>query len=95
MPKLAVLAATCLVCSCARPDYAQGWPNRLALSAGPQLGYAIKQVIEKQGPVTLIADDGSVCRTSRERFAATKEGKWTACIWALPSLDSTELAGLN
>jgi hypothetical protein len=42
--------------------------------------YAIKRVIEKQSPITLIADDGSVCRTSRERFAATKEGGWTACI---------------
>jgi hypothetical protein len=95
MPKLIALAATCLVWSCARPDYAQSWPDRFFLSGGPQLGYAIKRVIEKQDPITLIADDGSVCRTSRQRFAATKEGRWIACIWALPILDSTGLAGLN
>jgi hypothetical protein len=49
-------------------------------------------VIEKQAPITLVAYDGSICRTSRDRFATTKEGKWIACIWNLPSLDSTETA---
>jgi hypothetical protein len=91
MRNLIVLAAICLVSSCARPDQAHTWPDRLALSAGPQPGYAIKPVVEKQGPITLVADDGSVCRTSRGRFAATKVGRWIACIWALPSLDSTEM----
>jgi len=95
MRKLVMLAATCLLPTCARPDYAHTWPDRFALSAGPQPGYAIKHVVEKQGPVTLIAYDGSLCRTSRERFAATKEGAWIACVWSLPSLDSTETAGLN
>lgn len=94
MRKLIVLAATCLVPGCARPDYANTWPDRFALSAGPQPGYAIKRVVERQGPITLFADDGSICRTSRERFAATKDGAWTACVWALPNLDSTEIAGL-
>jgi hypothetical protein len=95
MRKVVMLAATCLLPTCARPDYADAWPDHFALSAGAQPGYAIKQVVEKQGPVTLVADDGSVCRTLRERLAATKEGKWIACLWALPSFDSTELSGLN
>lgn len=93
MHKLVMLAATCLLPTCARADYADTWPDRFALSAGAQPGYAIKRVVEKQGPVTLVADDGSVCRTSRERFATTKEGKWIACVWALPNLDSTDTKG--
>ena len=93
MRNLVLLAATCLLPTCARPDYADTRPDRFTLSGGPQLGFAIKRVVEKQGPITLGADDGSVCRTSWERVAATKEGAWIACVWSLPSLDSTDLAG--
>ena len=93
MRNLIVLAITCAASACARPEYVQIWPDRFALSGGPQLGYAIKRVVEKQGPATLVGDDGSVCRTSKERFATTNEGRWIACLWSLPSLDSTQLAG--
>jgi hypothetical protein len=55
---------------------------------GAQPGFAIKQVIEKQRPITLLADDGSVCRTSRERFSRTKEGALVACVWNLPDPNS-------
>jgi hypothetical protein len=75
---------------CARPDYAEQWPDRFLLSAGPQPGYAIKRVLERQPPATLVADDGSVCRTSPQRFNATKEGRWIDCIWDFPILDSTQ-----
>lgn len=78
-----------LLSGCARPDYAESYPAWLLISAGPQPGYAIKRVIEKQPPVTLVGDDGSVCRTSRERFARARTGRWIACVWHLPSLDST------
>lgn len=88
----ALLATLGTVAACARPNYAEQWPDRFSLSAGPQPGYAIKQIVEKQAPVTLVADDGSICRTSEERFAVSKEGSWIACIWNLPSLDSTEIA---
>jgi len=94
MHKLVLLAATCLLSTCARPDYADMGTDRIVVSSGPQPGYGIKRVVEKQSPVTLVGDDGSVCRTSRERFAATKEDRWIACLWLLPSLDSTEIAGL-
>jgi hypothetical protein len=86
------LAAAFLISACARPDYGYVWPDRFGVSGGPQPGYAIKRVVEKQRPATLVGDDGSVCRTSRERFARTKSGRWIACVWHLPSLDSTELA---
>jgi hypothetical protein len=87
-----ILICMCLGSSCARPDHAEWWPDHVTLSGGPQPGYAIKQVIEKHEPITLVGDDGSVCRTSVERFAGTKVGRWIACEWSLPSPDSTELA---
>lgn len=92
MRAVVTLTAACLVSSCARPDYAESWPDRFTVSAGPQPGYAIKRVIDKVQPVTLVGDDGSVCRTSVERFTGTDRGRWIACLWTLPSLDSTELA---
>jgi hypothetical protein len=83
------------VAACARPDYAQRWADGSIVSAGPQPGYAIKQVVEKQGPITLVGDDGSVCRTSLRRFADTGVDAWIACNWGLPGLDSTEVAALS
>ncbi len=76
------LLLACAISSCARPDYAERWPTSFHLSAGPQPGYAIKRVIDKQEPTLLLADDGSVCRTSVERFSRTRTGKWIACDWA-------------
>jgi hypothetical protein len=87
-----VLISICLASSCARPNYAEHWPGHFAILAGPQPGFAIKHVIDKQRPATLVADDASVCRTSAERFTRTRVGKWIACDWTLPGLDSTELA---
>jgi hypothetical protein len=81
--------------ACARPDYAQRWAGGFIVSAGPQPGYAIKQVVEKQGPITLVGDDGSVCRTSRQRLTATALGSWISCNWTLPGLDSTQIAALS
>jgi hypothetical protein len=81
------LLVACAISSCARPDYAQTWPTSSQLSAGPQPGFAIKPVVEKQKPAVLVADDGSVCRTSVERFARTRVGKWISCDWALQARD--------
>jgi hypothetical protein len=89
MSKLALLASIGLVSACARPDYGESRPDWLLVTAGPQPGYSIKRVIEKQDPATLVADDGSICRTSRLRFTRIRTGKWIACVWNLPSLDST------
>ena len=79
------LLAAYAISSCARADNAQRWPASFQLSAGPQLGYAIKRVVDKHEPALLLADDGSVCRTSVERFAGTTTGKWIACDWTLPT----------
>lgn len=83
-PAIPSLIAVYLISGCARPDYAESWPHRFTLSAGPQAGYAIKQIVERQPPATLVGDDGSVCRTSRYRYARTREGAWIACDWAFP-----------
>jgi hypothetical protein len=87
-----VLISICLISSCARPDYAERWPDQLIISAGPQPGYGIKQVVDKQKPASLVADDGSVCRTSAARFSGTSVGRWLGCDWTMPSLDATGLA---
>jgi hypothetical protein len=86
--RVALILITAGSLSCARPDYSEVWPDHVTLSAGPQPGYAIKRVIEKQSPATLVGDDGSFCWTSVERFAAISVGQWIACAWTLPSLDS-------
>ena len=94
VPCRLLVIGMCLVVifGCARPDYGESWPDHLLLLAGPQPGYAIKRLVEKQSPVTLVGDDGSVCRTSLARFASTREGQWIACIWNLPTLDSAQTA---
>jgi hypothetical protein len=81
------LLVACAISCCARADYAETWPTSFQLSAGPQPGFAIKPVVEKQKPAVLVADDGSVCRTSAERFARTRVGKWISCDWALQARD--------
>jgi hypothetical protein len=90
-----VLTPLCLTIACARPDYAETWPDRFSLSAGAQPGYGIKRIIEKQAPETLIAEDGSVCRIAPERFARSKVGRWISCVWNLPTLDSTLVSAIR
>ena len=83
------LLAVQFVLACARPDYSERWPDRLAVSGGPQPGYAIKQIVEREPPSTLIADVGSICRASHDRFVSAKQGRWIACQWNLPASDSS------
>ena len=78
--------------ACAHPDYGERRPDWRLVAAGPQPGYAIKRIIEKDAPATLVAEDGSVCRTSKERYKTTKEGAWVACLWNLPAPDKKGLA---
>jgi hypothetical protein len=92
MRTLTPFLAACAISSCARPDYAERWPESFQLSAGPQPGFAIKPVLEKQKPAVLVADDGSVCRTSAERFTRTKVGEWITCNWA-PVLEEDPAPG--
>jgi hypothetical protein len=85
MRVLSLLVTLGPIAACARPDYAERWPDSFIVSAGPLPGYAIKRVVEKRGPITLIGDDGSVCRTSGQRLAATALGSWISYNWTLSS----------
>jgi hypothetical protein len=78
------LLATFLVSGCARPSHGHIWPTHLLVFAGAQPGFMTKVIVDKQKPATLVADDGSICRTSAERFTRTAVGKWIACNWTLP-----------
>ncbi len=53
---------------------------------GPQpdrFGGAVstKQVVTKRAPETLLAEDGSACRVSPDRFAGTAVGDLVRCAW--------------
>ena len=43
--------------------------------------FAEKLVVGKEPPNELIADDGSRCITSRERFDRTRVGSEIWCVW--------------
>ena len=46
-----------------------------------RLGWATKRVLTKQEPSTLIAQDGTICRVTADRFKSTEIGRDTACNW--------------
>ena len=47
----------------------------------PRLGWSTKRVMTKQEPSTLLAQDGTICRVSADRFKDTQVGRDTACDW--------------
>lgn len=47
----------------------------------PRLGWATKRVLTKQEPSTLLAQDGTICRVTPDRFKSTEIGRDTACNW--------------
>ena len=47
----------------------------------PRLGWATKRVLTKQEPETLIAQDGTICRVTSDRFRDTQVGRDTVCDW--------------
>lgn len=89
------VVALLFLAACARPDYAERRPDYLALAAGPRLGYAIKRVVDKENPFTLVSDDGTLCRTSSERYKHTNVKTWIACSWALPAVSRTRIAEIT
>ncbi len=82
------LLTACIISSCALPDYSYVSHTGFLVAAGPQPVFAVKPVIQKERPAVLVAYDGSVCRTSVERFRGTAVGRWVACNWQLPDPDA-------
>lgn len=68
---------------CARADYAEARHHWHGVSGGAQPGWAVKQVVEKRHGTTLVGEDGSVCRTSKERAQRVDPGDWIGCDWTL------------
>jgi hypothetical protein len=82
-PSLLVFAVS-LACWCSpRADQVFVAPDLVTWSSGPQPGYAIKLVLSKLAPSTVLGDDGSVCRLTAERFAIVDEGDWIGCEWTI------------
>lgn len=87
MRTLIQLLAAGSLAACAVPNHADRLPDRFGLSAGPQPGYSIKRVVDKEAPSTLVADDESACRTSPARFDHTSVGEWVDCGWSIRDAD--------
>ena len=46
-----------------------------------RIGWYTKKVMTKREPETLLAEDGTICRVSPDRFRATKSGSAVLCNW--------------
>ena len=78
MKKIFVVVA-CVACSPGaqvRPE-----PGGVRVDQTAHIGWAIKRVLTKQEPSTLLAQDGTICRVSADRFKDTQVGRDTACDW--------------
>lgn len=72
-----------IACASGPARVTPGPSGGISVEQGTQLGWATKRVITKQEPSTLIAQDGTVCRVSPERFKDTRVGRETVCEWQL------------
>ena len=51
------------------------------VGVGATRGWAIKEVVQKTPPGTLMARDGTVCEVSEERYRETRVGSQVQCEW--------------
>lgn len=51
------------------------------VSSGPSRGLARKRVATKQEPHTLVAEDGTSCLVSADRFRDVSVGDAELCVW--------------
>jgi hypothetical protein len=77
LPAIAVLAAL-LASGCGSIPL----PTRGLHGTDPAPSLARKLVVGKEPPVTLIAEDGTRCITSRDRFERTRIGTEVWCVWS-------------
>jgi len=79
-----LILAIVLTSGCStRADQVFAAPGLLTGSSGPQPGYAIKLVLDKEPPSTIFGDDGSMCRLIAQRYAEVDPGDWLACEWTI------------
>jgi hypothetical protein len=53
----------------------------VAVGVGATRGWAIKEVVQKNPPSTLMARDGTVCEVSETRYNETRVGAQVQCEW--------------
>jgi hypothetical protein len=56
-------------------------PGGATVGVGATRGWAIKEIVQKNPPSTLMARDGTVCGVSEERYRETRVGSPTQCDW--------------
>ena len=74
------LALLLISAACARP-FVEPKPGGGVTVKSARLGWYTKKVITKREPETLLAEDGTICRVSPDRFRATKSGSAVLCNW--------------
>lgn len=55
----------------------------IGVESGVRLGWYTKRVATRQPPSTLLAEDGTLCRVSPDRYAATEVGTMVQCDWQI------------
>ena len=58
-----------------------GTPGGAAVGVGPTRGWAIKEVVQKNPPHSLLARDATVCEVSDDRYRETRIGAQISCEW--------------
>ena len=86
MPRTLRLASTAALaaaaaCASAAPRVVTGPGGAVGVTAGVRLGWATKRLATKEPPATLVAEDGTVCRVTPDRYAATEERALVSCDW--------------
>lgn len=76
-PTFVVLFLAFGMLGCAVPLHTRGQRN-----PEPYKVLDRKLVIGKEGPLDLIAEDGTRCQTSKERFEKTRIGSKVWCLWS-------------
>jgi hypothetical protein len=66
--------------SCARPFVEPARNGGVAVRSA-RIGWYTKKVVTKRAPETLLAEDGTICRVSPDRFEATASGSAVLCNW--------------
>ena len=74
----ALLVLTCLLDGCAAV------PLNMRGQRSPDPSHVLgkKLVVEKEAPLDLIAEDGTRCQTTKNRFERTKIGSKVWCLWS-------------
>ena len=76
-----ILIVACVVACGPRAQVSPTSSGGVRVDQGARLGWSTKRVLTKQEPSTLIAQDGTICRVTPDRFKDTQVGRDTACDW--------------